>query len=269
MNQRLELLAAYPFERLARLKAGQVPPAGLPHIAMSIGEPKHAPPAFVVDALRGALGKLDSYPATAGLPETREACAAWLKRRFGLGRVDAATMVLPVNGTREALFSFVQAVVSTAGEARPAVAMPNPFYQIYEGAALLAGAEPVFLNTFADARFQPDLDAVSASAWKRCQVLFLCSPGNPTGAVLSRDFLRQALELAERHDFVIASDECYAELYRDEAAPPSSFRPSLRDPRREPRRTDTAESDFALVHELQSFLASTGQRTSHPKDRAR
>ena len=223
MNPRLDQLTAYPFERLARLKAGITPPPALPHIAMSIGEPKHAPPAFVVDALRGALGKLDSYPATAGLPETREACAAWLKRRFGLGRVDAATMVLPVNGTREALFSFVQAVVSTAGEARPAVAMPNPFYQIYEGAALLAGAEPVFLNTFADARFQPDLDAVSASAWKRCQVLFLCSPGNPTGAVLSRDFLRQALELAERHDFVIASDECYAELYRDEAAPPSSL----------------------------------------------
>ena len=223
MNPRLDQLTAYPFERLARLKAGITPPPALPHIAMSIGEPKHAPPAFVVDALRGALGKLDSYPATAGLPETREACAAWLKRRFGLGRVDAATMVLPVNGTREALFSFVQAVVSTAGEARPAVAMPNPFYQIYEGAALLAGAEPVFLNTFADARFQPDLDAVPASAWKRCQVLFLCSPGNPTGAVLSRDFLRQALELAERHDFVIASDECYAELYRDEAAPPSSL----------------------------------------------
>ena len=223
MNPRLDQLTAYPFERLARLKAGITPPPALPHIAMSIGEPKHAPPAFVVDALRGALGKLDSYPATAGLPETREACAAWLKRRFGLGRVDAATMVLPVNGTREALFSFVQAVVSTAGEARPAVAMPNPFYQIYEGAALLAGAEPVFLNTFADARFQPDLDAVPASAWKRCQVLFLCSPGNPTGAVLSRDFLRQALDLAERHDFVIASDECYAELYRDEAAPPSSL----------------------------------------------
>jgi N-succinyldiaminopimelate aminotransferase len=224
VNPRLDQLTAYPFERLARLKAGITPPAALPHIAMSIGEPRHAPPAFVVDALRGALGKLDSYPATAGLPETRAACAAWLERRFGLrGRVDPAAMVLPVNGTREALFSFVQAVVSTAGASRPAVAMPNPFYQIYEGAALLAGAEPVFLNTTADARFQPDLDALPASVWKRCQVLFLCSPGNPTGAVLSLDFLRQALELAERHDFVIASDECYAELYRDEAAPPPSL----------------------------------------------
>ena len=196
MNPRLDQLTAYPFERLARLKAGITPPAALTHIAMSIGEPRHAPPAFVVDALRGALGKLDSYPATAGLPETRAACAAWLERRFGLrGRVDPGSMVLPVNGTREALFSFVQAVVSTAGASRPAVAMPNPFYQIYEGAALLAGAEPVFLNTTADARFQPDLDSLPASVWKRCQVLFLCSPGNPTGAVLSLDFLRQALEL--------------------------------------------------------------------------
>jgi N-succinyldiaminopimelate aminotransferase len=221
VNERLDLLTAYPFERLARLKAGVVPPPGLAHISLSIGEPKHAPPAFVIEALRRNL-QLDSYPATAGLPETRAACAAWLARRFGV-RVDADTMVLPVNGTREALFSFVQAVVSTAGAARPAVAMPNPFYQIYEGAALLAGAEPVFLNTTAEGRFQPDLDALPAETWKRCQVLFLCSPGNPTGAVLSLDFMQYALELAERHDFIVASDECYAELYRDEHAPPPSL----------------------------------------------
>ena len=224
MNHRLDLLAAYPFERLARLKAGVTPPADLTHIAMSIGEPKHKPPALVVDALRDSLGKLDSYPVTAGLPETRAACAAWLERRFGLGgKVDADAMVLPVNGTREALFSFVQAVVSTAGPTRPVVAMPNPFYQIYEGAALLAGAEPVFLNTPAGTRFQPDLDSVPPEVWKRCQVLFLCTPGNPTGAVLSLDFLRQALALAERYDFVIASDECYAELYRDDRTPPASL----------------------------------------------
>ena len=222
MNPRLELLAAYPFERLARLKAGQTPPASLSHIAMSIGEPKHPPPAFVVEALHQNIGRLDSYPVTIGLPEMRAACAAWLQRRFGV-RVSPETMVLPVNGTREALFSFAQAVVSTAGPAKPVVAMPNPFYQIYEGAALLAGAEPVFLNTFADQRFQPDLDAVPEATWRRCQLLFLCSPGNPTGAVLSMDFLRHALELAERHDFVIASDECYAELYRDDAAPPPSL----------------------------------------------
>jgi N-succinyldiaminopimelate aminotransferase len=228
VNGRLERLAAYPFERLARLKAGITPPANLPHIAMSIGEPKHAPPAFVVEALRGSLSKLDSYPATAGLPETRAACAAWLDRRFRLGgRVNADTMVLPVNGTREALFSFVQAVVDADGgraaNDRPLVAMPNPFYQIYEGAALLAGADPVFLDTVKANRFQPDLDAIAPEVWNRCEVLFLCSPGNPTGAVLSLDYLRQALKLADRYDFVIASDECYAELYRDEAAPPPSL----------------------------------------------
>jgi N-succinyldiaminopimelate aminotransferase len=226
VNGRLELLAAYPFERLARLKAGIAAPASLPHIAMSIGEPKHAPPSFVIEALQANLGKLDSYPVTAGLPETRAACAAWLQRRFGV-RVDPQGMVLPVNGTREALFSFVQAVVSTdrtseAGKP-PVVAMPNPFYQIYEGAALLAGAEPVFINTVAAHRFQPDLDSVPPETWQRCQVLFLCSPGNPTGSVLSLDYLKHALRLAEQYDFVIASDECYAELYRDEHARPPSL----------------------------------------------
>jgi N-succinyldiaminopimelate aminotransferase len=222
VNGRLARLAAYPFERLARLKAGITPPASLPHIAMSIGEPKHAPPPFVIEALQRNLSKLDSYPVTAGLPETRGACAEWLGRRFGV-RVDPATMVLPVNGTREALFSFVQAVVDTSVAVAPAVAMPNPFYQIYEGAALLAGAEPVFINTFSGNRFQPDLDAVSPEVWRRCQVLFLCSPGNPTGSVLSLDYLKHALQLANKHDFVIAADECYAELYRDDAAPPPSL----------------------------------------------
>ncbi len=223
MNQRLELLAAYPFERLARLKAGITPPAALSHIAMSIGEPKHAPPHFVIEALRRELGKLDSYPVTAGLPEMRAACAGWLERRFKV-RVLPESMVLPVNGTREALFSFVQAVVSTSGtQSKPVVAMPNPFYQIYEGAALLAGAEPVFLNTTGGNRFQPDLDAVPAEIWKRCEILFLCSPGNPTGAVLSLEFLRHALKLAEKYDFVVASDECYADLYRDESTPPPSL----------------------------------------------
>ena len=226
MNGRLELLAAYPFERLARLKGSITPPASLPHIAMSIGEPKHEPPGFIIDTLQENLRKLDSYPVTAGLPEMRTACAAWIARRFGVN-ADPATMVLPVNGTREALFSFVQAVVSTDRTSEsgrpPVVAMPNPFYQIYEGAALLAGAEPVFLNTFAANRFQPDLDAVPAEVWKRCQLLFLCTPGNPTGSVLSLDYLKYALELANRYDFVIASDECYAELYRHDAAPPPSL----------------------------------------------
>jgi N-succinyldiaminopimelate aminotransferase len=220
VNPRLDRLHAYPFERLARLKAGVTPAAGLAHIAMSIGEPQHSPPAFVLDCLRANLHRLGSYPATAGLPEFRAAAAAWLERRFGLqaGGVNPDTMVLPVNGTREALFSFVQAVVdeSTA----PVVAMPNPFYQIYEGAALLAGAEPHFLDTTSSTGYLPDLDAVGEYAWRRCQVLFLCSPGNPSGAVLPLDFLRYALTLAERHDFIIAADECYTEIYLDEASPP-------------------------------------------------
>jgi N-succinyldiaminopimelate aminotransferase len=221
VNPRLEKLHAYPFERLARLKAGAVPPAGLAHIAMSIGEPQHVAPAFVLETLRGALDKLGSYPATAGLPEFRGACARWLERRFGLpaGRVDAETMVLPVNGTREALFAFVQAVVDERRDS-PLVLMPNPFYQIYEGAALLAGAQPYMLNTTAASSYMPDLDAVPEAVWSRCQVLFLCSPGNPTGAVLPLAYLRRALELADRHDFVIAADECYTEIYLDEGAPP-------------------------------------------------
>jgi N-succinyldiaminopimelate aminotransferase len=219
VNPRLERLHAYPFERLARLKAGITPAAGLAHIAMSIGEPQHAPPAFVLDSLRENLHRLGSYPVTAGLPEFRGAAARWLERRFGLqaGRVNPDTMVLPVNGTREALFSFVQAVVDD--RTAPVVAMPNPFYQIYEGAALLAGAAPHFLNTTASTGYLPDLDAVGEDAWRRCQVLFLCSPGNPTGAVLPLDFLRHALTLAERYDFIIAADECYTEIYLDEESP--------------------------------------------------
>jgi N-succinyldiaminopimelate aminotransferase len=226
-NPRLDLLYAYPFERLARLKAGATPPAHLPHVALSIGEPKHAPPRLAVEALTGALHGLGVYPATAGTPEFRRAVAGWLERRYGLGgSVDPDTMVLPVSGTREALFAFVQAVadVESGDRARrPLVAMPNPGYQIYEGAALLAGAEPYYLDTTPAGGFLPDLDAVPAAVWDRVQVLFLCSPGNPTGTVASEAWLRRALELAERHDFAIAADECYAEIYLDEAAPPPGF----------------------------------------------
>jgi len=227
MNPRLERLHAYPFERLAQLKAGVTPPPGLAHIGMSIGEPQHTPPPFVLDTLRASLDQLGSYPATVGLHELRAACARWLERRFALGAesVDPDTMVLPVNGTREALFAFVQAVVdagtsSAAAALQPLVLMPNPFYQIYEGAALLAGAEPYMLDMTAETGYAPDLQAVPAAIWRRCQVLFLCSPGNPTGAVLSLDYLRGALELAERYDFIIAGDECYTELYLDDGAPP-------------------------------------------------
>ena len=222
MNPRLASLHAYPFERLAQLKATVEPPPHLKHIAMSIGEPQHAPPSIVLQALEKNLERLGSYPTTAGSIELRTAAAHWLERRFALraGALDPHTMVLPVNGTREALFSFVQAVVDS--RAAPLVLMPNPFYQIYEGAALLAGAQPYYLDATAATAFIPELDAVPAEVWQRCQVLILCSPGNPTGAVATLDYLKQALALAERYDFVIAADECYAEIYSDEtAAPPS------------------------------------------------
>ena len=224
MNPRIDRLYAYPFERLRALLEGTSPPAALHPIPLSIGEPRHAPPAFVAATLAASLDTLGSYPAALGLPELREAAARWLERRFGLapGSVRAGDMVLPVNGTREGLFSVVQAVVDAARE-RPAVLMPNPFYQIYEGAALLAGAEPVYLDCVASNGWLPDLDAVAAADWDRCQVLFLCSPGNPTGAVMPESYLRRAIELADRHDFVIASDECYSEIYHDERDPPAGL----------------------------------------------
>src|SRR5258708_6677055 len=220
MTPRLEPLPAYPFDRLPRLKAGTAPPAHLAPTAMSISEPQHSPPAFLLEELRRHLDRLGSYPATGGLPELRAACAGWLTRRYGLsvGSVNADTMVLPVNGTREGLFAFVQAAVD--GARAPLIAMPNPFYQIYEGAALLAGARPFLLDTTDANDYLPDLAAVPAAVWRRCQVLFLCTPGNPTGAVLPLSLLQQALSLADRYDFLIASDECYADVYLDERAPP-------------------------------------------------
>ncbi|MEO8313963.1 MAG: succinyldiaminopimelate transaminase [Pseudomonadota bacterium] len=226
MNPGFKLLAAYPFERLASLKHGITPPANLPHIPLSIGEPRHTPPAFVLDTLRAHLGELGSYPATRGLPELRDAAARWAERRFTLpaGSVDGDAHVLPVAGTREALFAFVQAVVDSRSNTRaPLVLMPNPGYQIYEGAALLAGADPYYLNTTVDNGYLPDLDAVPADVWQRCQLLFLCSPANPVGTVMSISYMQRALALAEQHDFVIASDECYADLFDDESAPPPSL----------------------------------------------
>jgi N-succinyldiaminopimelate aminotransferase len=229
LNPRLDLLQPYPFERLRALLAGAVPPASLRPIPLSIGEPRHMPPAFIGEALVRALGEsLGSYPVALGLPQLRETIARWLERRFGLPAqaVRADDMVLPVNGTREALFSFVQAAIdaeSTARGARSLVLMPNPFYQIYEGAALLAGAEPRFMDCTAANAYLPDLDAVDATTWNRCEVLFLCTPGNPTGAVMPDEYLQRALELSARHGFVIASDECYSELYFDESSPPTGL----------------------------------------------
>ncbi len=223
MNPGLGRLHAYPFERLASLLAGAQPPADLSPIGLSIGEPRHDPPPFVLATLAASLHQLGSYPATRGTPTLRAAMARMLERRYlpaGV-RVDPDSMVLPVNGTREGLFALVQALIEPLPGAL--VAMPNPFYQIYEGAALLAGAEPYFLNTTPASGFIPDLEAVSPAIWNRCQLLFLCSPGNPTGAILSVAYLRRALELAERHDFVIAADECYADLYLEESRPSPSL----------------------------------------------
>ena len=219
VNPHLSKLQAYPFERLARLKQGVSPPAQ-PHIAWSIGEPQHPTPPLIKDALIANLSGLGNYPATKGMAPLRQAIAEWVCTRFRLpmGAVNPETQVLPVNGTREALFAFAQCVIDA--RPKPLVAMPNPFYQIYEGAALLAGAEPYFLNTTRDTGFLPDFAAVPDEVWARCQLLYICSPGNPTGAVLDEASLRQLIALAERFDFVIASDECYSELYADESNPP-------------------------------------------------
>lgn len=221
MNSELDQLQPYPFEKLAALKAGIEPPA-VPHIALSIGEPKHAAPAFIREALVRNLQHLATYPSTKGIPELRTAIAQWAMRRFHLQALDAEREVLPVNGTREALFAFAQAVIdrAPAGARQPLVVCPNPFYQIYEGAAYLAGAEPHFLDCSAGNGFIPDLDAVPAEVWQRCQLLFLCSPGNPTGAVFDAALLQKIIALADRYDFVIASDECYSEIYFDEQQPP-------------------------------------------------
>lgn len=219
MNPRLSHLQPYPFERLNQLKAGIVPPADRTHIALSIGEPRHPTPALITEALMEHLHGLAVYPTTRGGDALRTTIARWAERRFALaGGLDAQSQVLPVNGTREALFAFAQAVVEPGRDT--AVLMPNPFYQIYEGAALLAGAEPVFLNTTADTGYAPDFDAVTPDQWQRCQLLYICSPGNPTGAVLDLETLQKLIRLADAHDFVIASDECYSEIYLDEDRPP-------------------------------------------------
>jgi N-succinyldiaminopimelate aminotransferase len=218
MNRDLERLQPYPFERLRNLFADLQQKPGLAPIALSIGEPRHASPAFVLQALRDNLDLLAKYPSTRGDDALRESIAGWLCRRFQLRDVNPGDQVLPVNGTREALFAFAQSVVDRG--AGGAVICPNPFYQIYEGAALLAGAEPEFLNCTAASGFLPDFERVSAAQWQRCQLLYICTPGNPTGAVLPLASLQRLIELAHRHDFVIASDECYTEIYPDEAAPP-------------------------------------------------
>jgi N-succinyldiaminopimelate aminotransferase len=210
LNPLLGRLQPYPFEKLRALQAGVTPSPAHAPIDLSIGEPKHPTPALVTEALTGALGGLAAYPATAGTPALREAIAGWLQRRYALPALDPAGQVLPVNGSREALFAFAQTVVDPSG-GRARVCCPNPFYQIYEGAALLAGAHPVYLN---------DGLPFDAIDWDGVQLAYVCSPGNPTGRVLGLEDWERLFALSDRHGFVIASDECYSELYYDELRPP-------------------------------------------------
>lgn len=221
MNPDLDRLHAYPFEKLRALTQDVRPPPEKKAISLSIGEPKHAPPAFVLNSLVENLDKIANYPTTKGLPELRTAIARWAEARFQLkeNSLCAETQVLPVNGTREALFAFVQACIDRSRK-NAAVVMPNPFYQIYEGAALLAGAKTVFLNCARANRFIPDVTSLDESTLHECQLMFICSPGNPTGAVMSSAELQKIIALADEYDFILASDECYSELYFDEASPP-------------------------------------------------
>ncbi len=219
LNPQLALLQPYPFERLRGLFAGVTPRAGAAPISLSIGEPKHPTPQFIRDALAAGSSGLANYPITAGAPALREAVAGWLARRHGLKALDPATQVLPVLGSREALFAFAQTVVDPS-RVGATVIVPNPFYQIYEGAALLAGATPHYVNSLAANGFAPQWREVSDTVWARTQLVYVCSPDNPTGRVANADDWRTLFELSDRHGFAIASDECYSEIYCDESRPP-------------------------------------------------
>jgi N-succinyldiaminopimelate aminotransferase len=216
MNPLLSRLQPYPFERLRQLFADITPSPQHKAISLGIGEPRHATPPFILDALTRAFPALSSYPLTAGSAALRQACVGWLQRRYGV-TLDPATQLLPVNGSREALFSFAQTVINPTASARPLVICPNPFYQIYEGAALLAGAQPYFVPSRADRNFAVDWRSVPEDVWADAQLVYVCSPGNPTGAVMPLEEWAMLFELSDRHGFVIASDECYSEIYfRDE-----------------------------------------------------
>ncbi len=221
MNPLLQRLHPYPFERWRELTAGITPNPAYSPISLGIGEPKHATPALIEGALMAALPGLASYPATAGEPQLREAITGWLQRRYGVA-LNAATQVLPVGGSREALFAFAQTVIDPT---RPGatVVCPNPFYQIYEGAALLAGAQTCFVPSLPARNFAADWAAVDAATWARTQLLYVCSPGNPTGAVMPLGEWQQLFELSDRHGFVIASDECYSEIYFGDEPPLGSL----------------------------------------------
>jgi N-succinyldiaminopimelate aminotransferase len=222
MNPYFDYLQPYPFEKLKELKANTKTNAALKPILLSVGEPKHPAPDFVKQTLMDAIDGLANYPSTKGIIELRETIASWLTKRFSLtsATIDTETNVLPVAGTREALFAFTQAIINNTATDKPLVVCPNPCYQIYEGAALLAGADTHYLNCNSEDGFIPDLDKVPKAVWQRCQLLQLCAPGNPTGATLSLAYYKKAFELADRYDFIVSNDECYSELYRDEENPP-------------------------------------------------
>ena len=221
MNPDLEKLQPYPFEKLNALKADSNPLVE-GHIALSIGEPKHDAPGFVLDSITNNLGKINRYPLTKGIAELRLAIRDWLIRRFKLtDTLDAEQHILPVNGTREALFSFAHCVIDDKNDSL--ILMPNPFYQIYEGAAFLSGATPYFYNTVKENNYLPDFDVIDEKIWKRCQIIYICTPGNPTGSVISKQQLARLIELAQEYDFIIASDECYSEIYFDEQNPPTGL----------------------------------------------
>lgn len=221
MNPLLARLQPYPFERLRALTADIVPNRAWDAIGLGIGEPRHPTPALVAQALSDNLSGLARYPATVGEPALREAMAAWIASRYGV-RIDPATQVLPVNGSREALFAIAQTVIDPT-QSGATVVCPNPFYQIYEGAALLAGARTAFVNSDPTRNFAADWDSIDAEVWDRTQLIYVCSPGNPTGAVLSLGEWQHLFELSDRHGFVIASDECYSEIYLGDAAPLGSL----------------------------------------------
>lgn len=221
MNPDIERLQSYPFEKLQALKAGVHPPAGLAHIALSLGEPQHAAPAFIADTLQRHIDGLQRYPLTRGIEALRNAIKRWLIGRYGLpeNSLDADTQIAPVNGSREGLFSIAQALVDRTRE-NSLVLLPNPFYQIYEGAALLAGARPFYYPTPASSGYAPDFEAVPDEIWRDCQLIYICSPGNPTGHVIRPETFQLLLEKSAEFGFTIISDECYSEIYFDEDSPP-------------------------------------------------
>lgn len=219
MNPRLDLLQSYPFQKLSALYAGLTPNPALKPISLHIGEPKHPTPEFIKKTLADNLGGLSNYPTTLGGEGLRLAIAGWLKQRYNLTSIDPQSEIIPVNGSREALFAFAQAVIDpTRNDA--VVVCPNPFYQIYEGAALLAQAQPQFLSSLAANRYAYDFDELPAAIWQRTQLIYVCSPGNPTGSVMTPAQWKKLFDLSDRHGFVIAADECYSEIYFNEGQAP-------------------------------------------------